>query len=357
MENNLAANIKAFRKERKLTQEQLAEVLGVTTGAVYKWESGLSIPELELLMDMADFFDTSVDVLIGYRVRENHIASVTKRIAEYCRNMNPAALAEAEKLLKKYPNSFDAVYACANVYLVFGAENHDKSPAGRALQLLEQALLLIDQNTNPQISGQTIQGDMAVAYMAMGEPEKVVELLKAHNANGVYSDSIGVTLSLLLHRPEDAEPFLSDALLRSTNSFLTAVCGYVYVFLSRNRPDAAGDLVKLGIQLLSGMRDGELSDFTDKVYSELLVLRGCTELRSGLKDEARESLKKARAVAELFDRAPVYSLDSVRFVSLPKESSVHDVLGATAAEGIATIIHYLDDSALSALFEEVKKDE
>ena len=86
MENNLAANIKAFRKERKLTQEQLAEVLGVTTGAVYKWESGLSIPELGLLMDMADFFDTSVDVLIGYRVRENHIASVTKRIAEYCRN-------------------------------------------------------------------------------------------------------------------------------------------------------------------------------------------------------------------------------------------------------------------------------
>ena len=357
MENNLAANIKAFRKERKLTQEQLAEVLGVTTGAVYKWESGLSIPELGLLMDMADFFDTSVDVLIGYRVRENHIASVTKRIAEYCRNMNPAALAEAEKLLKKYPNSFDAVYACANVYLVFGAENHDKSQAGRALQLLEQALLLIDQNTNSQISGQTIQGDMAVAYMAMGEPEKVVELLKAHNANGVYSDSIGVTLSLLLHRPEDAEPFLSDALLRSTNSFLTAVCGYVYVFLSRNRPDAAGDLVKLGIQLLSGMRDGELSDFTDKVYSELLVLRGCTELRSGLKDEARESLKKARAVAELFDRAPVYSLDSVRFVSLPKESSVHDVLGATAAEGIKTIIHYLDDPALSALWDEVKKDE
>ena len=193
--------------------------------------------------------------------------------------------------------------------------------------------------------------------MAMGEPEKVVELLKAHNANGVYSDSIGVTLSLLLHRPEDAEPFLSDALLRSTNSFLTAVCGYVYVFLSRNRPDAAGDLVKLGIQLLSGMRDGELSDFTDKVYSELLVLRGCTELRSGLKNEARGSLKKARAVAELFDRAPVYSLDSVRFVSLPKESSVHDVLGATAAEGIKTIIHYLDDPALSALWDEVKKDE
>ena len=37
METKLAENIRAFRKERSLTQEQLAEVLGVTTGAVYKW--------------------------------------------------------------------------------------------------------------------------------------------------------------------------------------------------------------------------------------------------------------------------------------------------------------------------------
>ncbi len=46
MELKLAENIRAFRKERSLTQEQLSEVLGVTAGAVYKWEAGLSVPEL-----------------------------------------------------------------------------------------------------------------------------------------------------------------------------------------------------------------------------------------------------------------------------------------------------------------------
>ena len=65
METKLAENIKAFRKERSLTREQLSEVLGVTPGAVYKWEAKLSIPELDLIMEMADFFDTSVDVLLG----------------------------------------------------------------------------------------------------------------------------------------------------------------------------------------------------------------------------------------------------------------------------------------------------
>ncbi|MDE5746393.1 MAG: helix-turn-helix domain-containing protein, partial [Acetatifactor sp.] len=37
MDLKLAENIRAFRKQRSLTQEQLAEVLGVTVGAVYKW--------------------------------------------------------------------------------------------------------------------------------------------------------------------------------------------------------------------------------------------------------------------------------------------------------------------------------
>ena len=55
MKLKLAENIRKYRKERALTQEQLAEVLGVTTGAVYKWESRLSVPELDLIMQMADF--------------------------------------------------------------------------------------------------------------------------------------------------------------------------------------------------------------------------------------------------------------------------------------------------------------
>ena len=70
MTNRLAENIRVLRKERSLTQEQLAEVLGVTTGAVYKWEAKLSQPELNMVMELADFFDTSVDVLLGYEMKD-----------------------------------------------------------------------------------------------------------------------------------------------------------------------------------------------------------------------------------------------------------------------------------------------
>lgn len=46
MEMMLAENIRMYRKKKRLTQEQLAADLGVTSGAVYKWEAKLSVPEL-----------------------------------------------------------------------------------------------------------------------------------------------------------------------------------------------------------------------------------------------------------------------------------------------------------------------
>ena len=74
----LAENIRSLRIERSMTQEQLAEVLGVTVGAVYKWEAKLSLPELPLIMEMADFFDTSVDVLLGYEMKDNRLSVTVK---------------------------------------------------------------------------------------------------------------------------------------------------------------------------------------------------------------------------------------------------------------------------------------
>ena len=82
MELSLANNIRTFRKQRHLTQEQLAEVFGVTTGAVHKWESGISFPELSLIVEMADFFDTSVDALLGNRIKDKREDTVIRRLNE-----------------------------------------------------------------------------------------------------------------------------------------------------------------------------------------------------------------------------------------------------------------------------------
>ena len=121
MNNKLAENIRAFRKEKGLTQEQLAEVFGVTVGAVHKWEAGMSTPDISLIMDIADFFDTSMDVLTGFEVRDNSAKVLAKRLRRMTDSMDPNGPAEAEKALKKYPNNFSIVYECAYLYRAFGS--------------------------------------------------------------------------------------------------------------------------------------------------------------------------------------------------------------------------------------------
>ena len=64
MQIRLSENIRALRRRHGLTQEQLAEALGMTPGAVYKWEAGLSQPELAVIVELADLFQVSMDVLV-----------------------------------------------------------------------------------------------------------------------------------------------------------------------------------------------------------------------------------------------------------------------------------------------------
>ncbi len=65
MEIEFAERLKALRLEWELTQEKLADVLGTTQRKISYWESGKIEPDLCSLWKLADFFDVSVDYLIG----------------------------------------------------------------------------------------------------------------------------------------------------------------------------------------------------------------------------------------------------------------------------------------------------
>lgn len=70
-EINLGAIITAKRKEKKITQDQLASYLGVSKAAISKWETAQSYPDITLLPHLATYFNISVDELIGYEPQMN----------------------------------------------------------------------------------------------------------------------------------------------------------------------------------------------------------------------------------------------------------------------------------------------
>ena len=57
--------LKELRKKKGLSQQALADILHVTQQSIYKYENGLAIPELDILIRMAEIFETSIDYLVG----------------------------------------------------------------------------------------------------------------------------------------------------------------------------------------------------------------------------------------------------------------------------------------------------
>jgi len=62
---HFANMIKELREEKGLTQRQLAEIIGLTSNAVYEWEKRGKQPNFETLCKLADFFNVSIDYLLG----------------------------------------------------------------------------------------------------------------------------------------------------------------------------------------------------------------------------------------------------------------------------------------------------
>ena len=144
MENNLAENIRAFRKARKMTQEQLAEALGMTVGTIHKWERNLSTPEIGLIMDMAELFGVSTDVLLGYEWRSESFTCVLERIKALTQAKRyEEAASEAEKLCW---NSFYGMLLTA-AQIVFSVAVLTGTYRSRMLRILSRDFAAVRHRT------------------------------------------------------------------------------------------------------------------------------------------------------------------------------------------------------------------
>ena len=102
---NFSENIIKLRHKKGITQEELAEVVGVTKASVSKWETKQSLPDIMLLPRLAAYFDVTVDELLGYEpnLSREQIQKIyfdfTKEFAE---QPFEEVMEKSRQLVKKY---------------------------------------------------------------------------------------------------------------------------------------------------------------------------------------------------------------------------------------------------------------
>ena len=86
----IGAFLKKLRKEKELTQEQLAEKLSVSGRTVSRWETGNNMPDIGMLIELSDFYKVSIpEIIAGERKREimnQETRETAVAMAEYSRN-------------------------------------------------------------------------------------------------------------------------------------------------------------------------------------------------------------------------------------------------------------------------------
>lgn len=111
-------NLKNLRKAKGLSQEELAIRLSVVRQTVSKWENGLSVPDSELLIKIAEELDTTVSVLLGENVITDE-QSELKAIAEKLEVINRQLAEKNEKSRKTRKAVFIALCVCVIGFLLF----------------------------------------------------------------------------------------------------------------------------------------------------------------------------------------------------------------------------------------------
>ena len=94
--------LKELRKEKNVTQEQLAEQLNVSGRTVSRWETGNNMPDISLLVEISELYEVSIpEIINGERKSENMNKEEVKEVAK---SMSDYALAEKEGIIKEIRN-------------------------------------------------------------------------------------------------------------------------------------------------------------------------------------------------------------------------------------------------------------
>lgn len=128
MKLKIGETIKRLRKEREITQEEFAEVLGVSCQSVSRWENGTCYPDMELIPTIAGFFAVSVDKLLGVD-EEMEQKAVERYCAEFQKAISKGAVEECIRIAREgvaeFPNNYKMLNELMYALFVAGSDDAD----------------------------------------------------------------------------------------------------------------------------------------------------------------------------------------------------------------------------------------
>lgn len=172
---NIGIKIKKLRQRDNITQEDLADSLGVSAQAISRWETSVTSPDITLLPVIANYFEITIDDLMGMdQFKDIKMLNETYFIINKLES--EGEYTEAIKILrdkiKVYPNNYSLMSELA---LALSIKNNDMCDFNEAIMLSEKVL---DKSTNEKVIS-TTKANLCHLYLKVNEYEKASKLIKS----------------------------------------------------------------------------------------------------------------------------------------------------------------------------------
>lgn len=189
------------RKEKNITQKELAEYMKVTKASVSKWETGQSYPDILLLPKLATFFNISIDELLGYdsQMSKTQIKCIYETLSQEISQEN------YNTVFEKCKSTVNNYYSCFQLLFYMGIFLINHSNFAKNKSETEEIILyakhlfdrICDESDDIILVNQSLN-IKAFCLLQIGEAEKALELLPSIEELLISTDSLIASAWLML---------------------------------------------------------------------------------------------------------------------------------------------------------------
>jgi len=250
-ELNIARAIINKRKEKGVTQEELAGHIGVSSASVSKWETSQSYPDIVLLPQLAAYFNISIDELIGYepQMTKKDIAALYCKLYEDLSNKPfDEVIAECREAIKKHFSCFPLLLNMGDLLINASAINGDDD---MFFAITAEAKALFVRVKTESDDVELVKAALymeAMCAMILGKPKEVVDLLEKTVVHEQPPEALIATAYHMQGKNKEAETILQVGIYQHILSAFDLLASYIP--LAQNDAEQFGEVVKRTLSLV-----------------------------------------------------------------------------------------------------------
>lgn len=218
------------RRRKGITQDELAEFVGVSKAAVSKWETESTYPDILLLPRLAAYFDMSIDELMGYepQMDREEIRKTHRMLSEkFTTHPFEVALEHCRKYAREYYSCYPLVFQVGSLMVNHVMMAQTPEEGERVIKEAVQLFRRVREGTDDPGLGKEALHMEAYCLLQLRQPEEVLELLKEESHVTSNSEPLLATAWKMTGDKKEAKRVLQIGIYREVIVLLNLLASYM----------------------------------------------------------------------------------------------------------------------------------